>query len=30
VVVEVTADDVYRYPDELLSRLRRLVAGRTR
>jgi hypothetical protein len=30
VVVEVTADDVYRYPDELISRLRRLVASRTR
>ena len=29
MVVEVTADDVYRYPDELISRLRRLVAGRT-
>jgi hypothetical protein len=29
VVVEVTADDVYRYPDELISRVRRLVASRT-
>jgi hypothetical protein len=29
VVVEVTADDVYRYPDELTSRVRRLVASRT-
>jgi hypothetical protein len=28
VVVEVTADDVYRYPDELISRLRRLLADR--
>jgi hypothetical protein len=30
MVVEVTADDIYRYPDELISRLRRLVASRTR
>jgi very-short-patch-repair endonuclease len=29
VVVEVTVDDVYRYPDELISRVRRLVASRT-
>lgn len=28
MVVEVTADDVYRYPDELISRIRRLLADR--